>query len=135
MVFRLFHRSTKTPAIGPTNRTGNVAAASTPLIARGAQDLSAAIWTAIQSVNVVSKTMSPKLETVWPHRRRTKSRLASSPGISRDSIERPVTILSQASSLPPHVGGQCAKNGLQLEYRQAGMFTQNLCHDSRDVWS
>src|SRR5262245_17964386 len=135
MVFRLFHRSTKTPAIGPTNRTGNVAAASTPLIASGAQDLAGAIRTAIQSVNVVSKMMSPKLETVWPHSRRTKSRLASSPGLSRDSTECPVTILSHASSLSTYVGRQRAQNSLQLEYCQARMFTQNLCHDSRHVRS
>src|SRR5262249_51708486 len=47
----------------------------------------------------------------------------------------PVTVLSKGSGLSAHICGQCAKNSLQLEYRQARMFTQNLCHDSRDVRS
>jgi hypothetical protein len=50
------HRSTQTPAIGPTTTTAMVAAISKPPIAAGAHGFPEPIFTAIHSVSVVLNT-------------------------------------------------------------------------------
>ncbi len=52
MVRRRFHRSTKTPAIGPMTRTGAAVAISAPLAAAGAQGSPFAMIEAIHSRTV-----------------------------------------------------------------------------------
>ncbi len=54
MVPRRFHRSTKTPANGPTSSTAAPTASRTPLTAAGAQALPLAKMVATHSTSVVS---------------------------------------------------------------------------------
>jgi hypothetical protein len=56
MMRRRFHRSTNTPAAGPTKIAGIAAASSTPLTAAGAQDCPFAMTVPIQRTTVVLKT-------------------------------------------------------------------------------
>jgi hypothetical protein len=63
IVRRRFHRSTNTPATGPTTRAGRAAALTTPPTATGAQVSPFAICTVIHRMTVLLKTYSPIAET------------------------------------------------------------------------
>src|SRR3984957_19756446 len=67
MVDLRFHRSTKTPATGPTRANAAVAATRIPLTAAGAQDRPLASTCDTHSTRVVAKTLSPTEDTAWPY--------------------------------------------------------------------
>src|SRR3984957_203873 len=64
-----FHRSTKTPASGPTRTNAAVAATRIPLTAAGAHDRPPARTCDTHSTSVVPKTVSPTADTAWPYHR------------------------------------------------------------------
>ena len=62
-----FHRSTKTPATGPTRPTAAPAATRIPLTAAGAQAEPRTRTCDTHSTSVVPKTVSPTADTAWPY--------------------------------------------------------------------
>ena len=62
-----FHRSTKTPATGPTRANAAAVATRIPLTAAGAQDRPSARTCDTHSTSVVPKTQSPTADTAWPY--------------------------------------------------------------------
>jgi hypothetical protein len=80
MIRRRSHRSTHTPANGPTTRAGTALASRAPLTAAGAHGWPLAILVAIHSITVIRKTMSPTTETDWPSHNRRQFRFCRKPG-------------------------------------------------------
>jgi hypothetical protein len=62
-----FHRSTKTPATGPTRPTAAPAATRIPLTAAGAQAEPRTRTCDTHSTSVVPKTVSPTADTACPY--------------------------------------------------------------------
>jgi len=62
-----FHRSTKTPATGPTRAIAAPAATRIPLTAAGAHGKPRARTCDTQSTSVVANTVSPIADTAWPY--------------------------------------------------------------------
>jgi hypothetical protein len=64
-----FHRSTYTPASGPTTTVATTAARNTPLVAAGAQLFPLPRTVATHSVTVVSNMNVPVVDTAEPYHR------------------------------------------------------------------
>ena len=62
-----FHRSTKTPATGPTRANAAPAATRIPLTAAVAEGRPLARTCDTHSTSVVPKTLSPTADTAWPY--------------------------------------------------------------------